>query len=614
MSRKLAVGMPDTPVPQARGWYALAKSSLTTAFAEPELSGTPVSLVMVGLMGEPPWFRRENGSRGFVANVRAMAMAPFLGRSRSRADVPRGLARLSLGVLDRWTGEHATPARYFSGALLVAIATGACLVLQPYLQTGSLVLPYLIAIVLTAVAYGLLPSLFAGVLSVVTFDYLFLVPYYTLYVAQPDDVVRLAIFALTALIVSNLAGYARRQAVTASRRAEIAEDLYRFGRQLAGAARLHEVLDAALPRLRTILQARVQIVLAAQGDRDGGSEGGQGNGPGGPAIAGTEFAKIKSWLQTGATSDTDSPHLPVSETWLFVPMLTARGKAGVLAIARDDVGGIQLPNPEALFGTLADLLAQAVDRIKLVNDLNEASRAAEREELYAVLLASLSHDLRTPLASVLGSTETLLALDPAVGIEKRESLALAIQEDARRLNRYLGNVLDMTRLEAGVAGTSFGGIDLADVVSVALDRSADALSNHRISVQLDSDLPFLAGDEVSLEHVLFNLLDNAAKYTTPGSLVQVRALRQSATVVIEVIDEGEGVRPADLERIFDKFYRAKHDGPQRSGIGLGLAICRGYVEAMGGRITAANRTDRSGAVFTIILPIPAGSAPPGQTT
>lgn len=155
---------------------------------------------------------------------------------------------------------------------------------------------------------------------------------------------------------------------------------------------------------------------------------------------------------------------------------------------------------------------------------------------------------------------------------------------------------------------------MADVVSAALDRCADALASHQVNVQFDSDLPFLAGDEVALEHVLFNLLDNAAKYTAAGSLVQLRASQRSDSVVIEILDEGEGIRAADLVRIFDKFYRAKHDGPQRSGIGLGLAICRGYVEAMGGHITAGNRTDRSGAVFTVTLPIPAGSAAPGRTT
>jgi two-component system, OmpR family, sensor histidine kinase KdpD len=605
--------MPDLPVRQGRRWYALAKSSLTAAFAEPDLSGMPVSLVMVGLMGEPPWFRRDGEPRGFIARLRVLArMAPHR-RPVSAGTTPRPSPYLAHGVLDRWAGEHATPARFLIATLLVGAATGVCLLLRPHLQVGSLVLPFLVAILLAAIALGLLPSLFASVLSVAAFDYFFLPPFYSLTISDPDDVTRVLIFALTALIVSNLAAYARRQAVTAEHRAQIAEDLYRFGRQLAGSATLQEVLDAALPRLRTMLQARVQIVLAAGDDRSMTLQSGHRTVPEAPAVAGTEFAEVKSWLRNGAASDTDAPHLPSSETWLFVPMLTARGKAGVLAIARGDLVGLPMPDSEALFGTLADLLAQAVDRIYLVNDLNDANLAAEREELYGVLLASLSHDLRTPLASVLGSTETLLSLDPAVGNERRESLALAIQEDARRLNRYLGNVLDMTRLEAGIAAATVGGIDLADVVSAALDRGAEALAGHRISVQFDSDLPFLAGDEVSLEHVLFNLLDNAAKYTAPGSLVQLRAFRQSDTVVIEIVDEGEGIRPDDLERIFDKFYRARHDGPQRSGIGLGLAICRGFIEAMGGRITAGNRADRSGAVFTITLPIPAGSPPPGQT-
>jgi two-component system sensor histidine kinase KdpD len=183
----------------------------------------------------------------------------------------------------------------------------------------------------------------------------------------------------------------------------------------------------------------------------------------------------------------------------------------------------------------------------------------------------------------------------------------------------------MTRIETGLAGGMESRVDLADAVSVALDRCARHLHRHRVNVELAPDLPLLAGDEVLLEHVLFNLLDNAAKYTAPGSLVELRAFRDANCVVIEIADEGEGIRPADLDRVFEKFYRSERPGQQSPGLGLGLSICRGYVEAMGGSITARNRSgangsasggstsggSTSGAVFTVILPIPAREELPG---
>ena len=596
--------MPDVRTGHGHGRLTIAKSSGNGPLADGTPCGSTLSLVMVGLMGEPPWFRHDIGEPGWLAKARTAVLRPLRGRPGSREDNLGSWTHRPPNALDRMPNDQATARRYLGPALLVAAATGVCLLLQPFLLVGSLALPFLIAILLAAIGYGLLPSLFAGLLSVFTFDYFFLEPYYTLYVSDPDDVVRLVVFGLTAVIVSNLAAYARRQAVTASFRAEVAEDLYRFGRQLAGAATLREVLDASLPRLMVMLRARVRIVLPAGGDFAFEPDGGPRKAHPAADIAGTEYAQIKSWLQDASSAGPDTPP-PVSARWLFVPMRTDRAKLGVLAIARENLDQLQVPNSEALFGTLADLLAQAIERINLVDDLNQASQAAEREELHAALLASLSHDLRTPLAAVLGSAESLIVQDDTICAENRQELARSIQHEARRLDRYIANLLDMTRLETGLADATKSRIDPADAVSAALDRGTAALSKHRVSVAVESNLPLLAGDEVLLEHVLFNLLDNAAKYTSAGSLIQLRAIRSQGQVVIEVIDEGEGIRHSELERIFDKFYRARREGPQRSGIGLGLAICRGYVEAMGGRISARNRTDRDGAIFAITLPIPA---------
>jgi two-component system sensor histidine kinase KdpD len=483
------------------------------------------------------------------------------------------------------------------------------------MAVGSLVLPFLIAIMLCAIAYGLLPSLLASVLSVLAYDFLFLPPLYSLTVSEPDDVVRLVVFALAGLIVSNLAAYARRQAVSASQRAAMAEDLYRFSRRLTGAATLRDVMDSALPQLRAMLRVPVLIAVPESGGVTIYPEGQTQDAMAAvadTALTGTELAHVKSWLQQNLEAGPDS-HAPIAARWMLVPMRTGRGKVGIMAIARETVDRLEVPKSDALYGTVADLLAQAVDRINLVEDLNRASRAAEREALHAALLASLSHDLRTPLTSVLGAAESLITYAETPGMETYQALARSIKDEARRLDRYIGNLLDMTRIDTGLADSTASRIDLTDVVSVALDRCAKNLSGHRLNVAIENDLPMLAGDEVLLEHVLFNLLDNAAKYSPSGTLIELRAYGHSDHVTIEVVDEGDGIRAGDLDRIFDKFYRSEGQGPQPPGIGLGLSICRGYIEAMGGHIAAGNRADGVGAVFRITLPIPAGEELPGQS-
>src|SRR5580658_6147565 len=488
--------MPDSHAGNGNGWLALAKSSLKGALAEARLSNSPFSLVMVGLMGEPPLPGPENGQRGWIARTRA-ALVRLLASGRPFRDtIETSLPGLSLGALDRWPADHATPRRFLSAGLLVAAAACICLALRPALAVGSLVLPFLIAIMLCAIAYGLLPSLLASVLSVLAYDFLFLPPLYSLTVSEPDDVVRLAVFALAGLIVSNLAAYARRQAVSASQRAVMAEDLYRFSRQLTGAATLRDVMDSALPQLRAMLQVPVLIAVP-----DGGGATIYPEAQTLSAMApdtGTELANIKSWLQQNPEADPD-PHAAIAVDWMLVPMRTGRGKVGVMAIARETLDKLQVPKSDALYGTVADLLAQAIDRINLVEDLNRASRAAEREALHAALLASLSHDLRTPLTSVLGAAESLARENDGSNNEAHATLARTIQDEARRLDRYIGNLLDMTRIDTGLTDTTTSRMDLTEVVSVALDRCAKSLSGHRLVVELRDDLPLLAGDEILLE-------------------------------------------------------------------------------------------------------------------
>ncbi|WP_201025812.1 ATP-binding protein, partial [Methylobacterium sp. GXS13] len=294
---------------------------------------------------------------------------------------------------------------------------------------------------------------------------------------------------------------------------------------------------------------------------------------------------------------------------LFLPMRTGRGTIGVIGLDADGAGPILTPEGRRLLDALADMGALAIERVRLVEDLDRAERAAETDRLRQALLTSISHDLRTPLASVLGAASTLRDHDADLPPEAKADLLATIIAESERLNRFIANLLDMTRLEAGAVAPNLAPQDVAEIVDTALRRAEAVLADHRVAVDLAPDLPVLRLDPVLFEQVLFNLLDNAAKYAPAGSTVTIRGRREGNRVRLDLLDEGDGLPEADVARVFDKFYRVRKSDRVRAGTGLGLAIARGFVEAMGGTVTAANRSDRSGAVFTVTLPVPARTAP-----
>jgi two-component system sensor histidine kinase KdpD len=243
--------------------------------------------------------------------------------------------------------------------------------------------------------------------------------------------------------------------------------------------------------------------------------------------------------------------------------------------------------------------------VLLVEDMDRVKRTVESERLRSALLTSISHDLKTPLASVLGAASTMRDLAGALSdTEKRDLLATVIDE-SERLNRFIANLLDMTKLESGAIVPNSALHDLGEIVGSALRRASKILTAHKVELVLAADLPMLQLDAVLFEQVLFNLLDNAAKYSPADTTVSIKSQRERDQVVLQIADEGAGIPPDELESVFDKFYRVQKGDHVRPGTGLGLAISRGFVEAMRGTISAANRSDRSGAVLTIRLPVPA---------
>ncbi|GJD54887.1 sensor histidine kinase [Methylobacterium dankookense] len=492
---------------------------------------------------------------------------------------------------------------YLVALLATATGLGAALLLQPYAGVENADLFLLTAVVGVAVRWGLGPSLVAVVAASLAYNFFFLPPVYTFTIADPTNVAAFLLFTLVAVLVSNLAARARSVAVIAQGRAKATERLFGFSRKLAGCGTLDDVLWATSAQVAAMLGVRVVLLLP-----EGKAVTVRAGYPPEDMLDEADLAAAQWAFDNDRPAGRGADTLPGARR-LFLPMRTGRGTIGVIGLDRDGTGPILTPEGRRLLDALADMGALAIERVRLVEDLDRAEREAETDRLARALLTSISHDLRTPLASVLGAASTLRDLDADLPKEAKAELVATIIAESERLNRFIANLLDMTRLEAGAVAPNLLAQDVAETVDTALRRTEAVLAGHRVRVAVEPDLPTLRLDPVLFEQVLVNLLDNAAKYAPEGTTVTVRARREGASVRIAVLDEGDGLPEADVERVFDKFYRARKGDRVRAGTGLGLAIARGFVEAMGGTVTAANRRDRGGACFLVTLPVPARTTP-----
>jgi two-component system, OmpR family, sensor histidine kinase KdpD len=486
---------------------------------------------------------------------------------------------------------------YLFAILAVALALGAAELVDYWIGVENVDLVFLTAIVGIAVRFGLLPSLFASVVSALGYNFFFLPPIYTFTIADPHNIAAFALFTLVAVIVSHVAARGRVQAVTAQARVRTVESLYSFSRKLAGAGTLDDVLWATAFQTAMMLRVRVVLLLPEKGMLRVKS-----GYPPEDMLDDADLAAAKWSFENNRAAGRGSETLPGAKR-LFLPMRTGRGVIGVIGIDSDKTGPWLTPDQRRLLDALADQGVLAIERVQLVEDMDRVQRTAETERLRTALLTSISHDLKTPLASVLGSASTLRELgDKLTDSEKAELLSTVIEE-SERLNRFIANLLDMTRLESGAVTPKLAPHDVSEIIGSTLQRTTKILRNHSVRLDLATDVPMVSVDAVLFEQVLFNLLDNAAKYAASGTTVFIRTWGDRDSVVLQILDEGEGIPQDDLEHIFDKFYRVPKADQIRPGTGLGLAISRGFVEAMNGTIVAANRSDRRGAVFTIRLPI-----------
>ncbi|EPE96032.1 sensor histidine kinase [Rhizobium grahamii] len=488
---------------------------------------------------------------------------------------------------------------YLSATAYVVIALIAGVVLDQVLDVRNLALVFLMAVLTAAVIHGLRPALYTCVLSALSFNFFFLPPRYTLTISDPESVLALFFFLGVAVIASNLTATVQRQAAAARQRARTTEDLYLFSKKLAGTGTLDDVLWATAFQLASMLKVRVVLLLP-----EGGTIAVKAGYPPDDTLDEADIAAARWAWEHNHAAGRGADTLPGARR-LYVPLRTGRAAVGVIGLDNDRRDGPLLtPEQQRLLHALADQAALAIERIQLVADVDRAKLAAEADRLRSALLTSISHDLKTPLAAILGAAGTLRDYLDSMPPEDRVDLLSTVVDESERLNRFIANLLDMTKIESGAMEPNYALHYPGDIAGSALRRAEKILSHHQTVMKIPTDLPMVRVDPVLFEQVLFNLLDNAAKYAPPGSSIRIDAWADAYSVMIQVLDEGPGLPPADVDRVFDTFYRVRKGDQVRAGTGLGLSICRGFVEAMGGTITAGNRTDRSGAVFTIRLPRP----------
>ena len=489
-----------------------------------------------------------------------------------------------------------TPGPYLEGTLTTALATAVGVAIDRLIVLPNISLVFVVPVLVSAARHGLVPSLWVSALSVLAYNFFFLPPLYEFTVRDPANVVALFFFMVVAVVASALAARTRSQTESARREARTTAELYAFSRKIAGVVDLYDLLWIIVTHLARILNGEIVILMPEDGRLES-----RAAFPPDSDLTDADLAAARwSWEAdhpTGKGTDT----LPGGR-WLFVPIRTVRGPVGVIGVLVLKEGRELNAADRRTLDAVGNQAAIAIERMTLAADIDRARLGEEHERLRSSMLTSVSHDLRTPLASIIGALSSLRSYRDRYDQPTRDELLGTALSEAERLDRFVGNLLDMTRLDAGAIVPNREPVDAGDLVSTVLRRAAPVLQDRKVASSIAPDLPPLSLDFVLAEQVLFNLLDNAAKYSPDDGRIEIEARRAGERVEIVVRDEGPGIAAEALDRIFAKFYRAD-DGDRRGpGTGHGLAIAKGFVEVQGGTLAARNRGDRSGSEFVVSWP------------
>ncbi len=498
----------------------------------------------------------------------------------------------------------------YVGALgIVAGATLLAWLMYPYFAEANLIMVYVLGVVLAATRLGRGPAILVSILSVGAFDFFFVPPFFAFAVAQAQYLVTFAVMLVVTLVISTLTVRLRLQAQHARDREQRTAALYQLSRDLASTRSIPELLHAAAQQMNAVFGTQVAILLANAGRNEKSASSDAlavvAAAPKAPRLDSSEQGVARWVYEHGEMAGFGTNTLPGAEA-LYLPLRGTQSTVGVLGVWPSDRLALWEPEQLHLLETFANQTAVAVERATLAAEAEQARVQIEAERLRSTLLSSVSHDLRTPLASITGAASSLLDDDATIPPAMRQDLLETIVEESERLNRLVANLLEMTRLESGNVEVVKEWQPLEEVIGAALDRLDRQLAQHTVRTHLSADLRLVPLDGVLIEQVLINLLENAAKYTPAATTIDIGAAVTDQIAIVTVADDGPGLLPGDEERVFDKFYRSGHRG-HPTGAGLGLAICRAIVEAHGGRIWAERRP-AGGTIFSFTLPL--DGAPP----
>lgn len=487
---------------------------------------------------------------------------------------------------------------------LVVIPTILGLLLSPTIisRSANLIMLYLLAVVIASVFLGLFPAMLTALLSVLAFDFFFVPPLFQLFGFAPEYAITFASLLVLSLLVSTLVSRERALTLAARRRAEQVTQLYELSRDLAIAVDMQEILETILQHVQRTFDREAVVLLPNNGDLALSASSA------GKVLDSSELTAAEWAFQQGRPAGYNTGTFSYA-SFRYFPLETSRGIIGVMGICLAGEKPDLHPEQVRQLGAYVTKAASSIERALFAEEASQAQILRATEKLQTALLNSISHDLRTPLASITGVLDSLRMDEGVLDPETRRELVETAYGEAVRLNRLVGNLLDMSRLESGSMRISRQPCDVQDVVGAALSAVGTRLEGHPVNVDVPPEIPLVPMDYVLINQVLINLLDNAAKYSPDTGPIEVSAGLKNGFVQIAVDDRGPGIPGEDLQRIFEKFYRVKRF-ENVVGTGLGLSICKGIVEVHGGKIWAENRQG-GGVRLAFTLPLkPAQAAEP----
>jgi two-component system sensor histidine kinase KdpD len=546
-----------------------------------------ITKIIAGKPGRLRWRERFSGS--FVGNL-----------IRASGDIDVYVIK---GEAQPEEATHAAPAkapvewtRYLWAVLSVLACTAVGWAVRGFLAPANLIMLYLLGVVVIAARFGRGQGIVASVLSVAAFDFFFVPPRFTFAVADsPQYLVTFGVMAGTAVLISSLTARMKRQTQAANERAHRTAALYAMSRQLSSARGTQTLLNIVVSHVAETFDSEVAALMPDAGGRLVVVAGNQDAFPMNARERG-----VAHWVHDlGRLAGLGTDMLPGAEN-LYLPLTGTRGVLGVLGVRPVRAGRPLTPALLQLLEAFAAQAGLAIESDHFADEVRKTQVEAETEKSRLTLLSSVSHDLREPLSAIAAASDAMVEQDEGLDAAARRALAETIREEAARMDRQVSNLIEMTRLQSGAVKVTKEPCRLEDVVGAALSRLEKQLARHRVTTRLPANLPPVPLDVLLVEQVLVHLLENAARFTPPGTEIEISASADGAEATVEVADRGPGIPPGDEKRIFEKFYHGK-----AAGIGLGLTICRAAVEAHGGRIWVENRPG-GGAAFRFTLPLDAG--------